>query len=74
MLYKLDLNKLEKPYLNAYVSQISSKCVQRFERSQTNKQKMCLTKIVNLNHEYRSQRPYLFKLHTGSSGNSPNKN
>ena len=34
--YKLDLNKLEKPYLDAYMSQISSKSVQRFERRSRN--------------------------------------
>ena len=32
--YHLDLNKLELPYLDAYISQISSKSVQQFERSQ----------------------------------------
>ena len=32
--YNLDLNKLDKPYLDAHMSQISSKSVQRFERSQ----------------------------------------
>ena len=32
--YKLDLNKLEKPYLHAYTSQFSSKSVQQFESSQ----------------------------------------
>ena len=30
--YKLDLNKLEKPYLNANMIQILSKSVQQFER------------------------------------------
>ena len=42
LIHKLDLNKLEKPFLDACMSQISSKSVQHFER----KSKMYLTKIV----------------------------
>ena len=32
MSYKLDFNKLEKPYLDAYMDQISSKYVQQFDK------------------------------------------
>ena len=34
MSYNLDLSKFEKPYLDANLSQISSKSVKRFKRSQ----------------------------------------
>ena len=37
MSYNLDLNKLDKPYSDAYMSQISSKSVQRFESSRKTK-------------------------------------
>ena len=37
------------------------------------KSKVCLTKIVNLNHKYRSERPNLNKLETTPPGDSPNQ-
>ena len=34
---------------------------------------MCLTKIINSNHKYRSQQPNLKKLQTRFPGDSPTK-
>ena len=46
-LFNLDLDKLEKPYLVAYMSHNSSKFVKRFERSQKwLKQQRLLIKII----------------------------
>ena len=44
MAYNLDLNKLEKPYCDAYISQIPLISVQPFERSQNRS----LIQIVNI--------------------------
>ena len=60
MSYKLNFNKLEKPYMH-----ISSKFYktsqQVFERNQK-----CVMNIVNKDSKYRSQRPNLNKLEPDS--------
>ena len=62
MLYNLDLKYQEKPYLEAYMNQISFKSAQQLERSQI----MCLMKIV-CSISNMSQGPNMIKLETGDS-------
>ena len=51
MSYNLDMNKLEKPYLFAYMSQISSKSVKRFKRrSRKYVEQRSLIKIVTMGY------------------------
>ena len=45
-----DLNELEKTFLDAYINQISSKSVERFERSRKCVKRNLLNKIVNICH------------------------
>ena len=50
LLYKLYLNKLEKPYLDVCMSQIPSIFVQWFKRKCV--ERRSLNKIMNIGHSY----------------------